>query len=76
LVFVLGIQGIIIGVIGLIQAFQGGGWGAGILGALSILFGLVLMANPLIGAATLPFILGIVGLVGGVIAIIQAFRMK
>ena len=76
LVFVLGIQGIIIGVIALIQAFQGGGWGAGILGALSILFGLVLMANPLVGAAMLPWILGGVGLVGGVIAIIQAFRMK
>ena len=45
LVIVLGIEGLIIGIINLIQAFKGGGWGVGILGALSILFGLVLLAN-------------------------------
>ena len=64
------------GIIGLIQAFQGAGWGAGILGALSILLGLVLIFNPIIGAATLPWVLGIFGVVGGILAIIAAFRLR
>jgi uncharacterized membrane protein HdeD (DUF308 family) len=76
LVWVMGIFGIVIGVISLIQAFQGGGWGVGILGALSILFGLFLMFNPLAGALALPFTLGIFGIVGGIAAIIMAFRMR
>jgi uncharacterized membrane protein HdeD (DUF308 family) len=76
LVWVMGFFGIVLGVIGLIQAFQGAGWGAGILGVLSILFGLVLLANPMVGALTLPFIFGILGIVGGIAAIIMAFRLR
>jgi uncharacterized membrane protein HdeD (DUF308 family) len=75
-VIVIGIQGIIVGIVGLIQAFQGGGWGVGILGVLSIIFGLILLFNPLVGAVALPFVLGIFGIVGGVLAIIAAFRLK
>jgi uncharacterized membrane protein HdeD (DUF308 family) len=76
LVIILGVEGIIIGVVNLIQAFSGGGWGVGILGALSILFGILLVANPLVGAATLVILLGILGLVGGISAIIYAFRVR
>jgi uncharacterized membrane protein HdeD (DUF308 family) len=76
LVIILGVEGMIIGVVSLIQAFSGGGWGAGILGALSILFGLLLVANPLIAAGTLVILMGILGLVGGIIAIFYAFRVR
>jgi uncharacterized membrane protein HdeD (DUF308 family) len=76
LVWVFGFFGVIIGVIGLIQAFQGAGWGAGILGVLSILFGLVLLFNAFVASLTLPFILGILGIVGGIAAVIMAFRMR
>ena len=76
LVFILGIQGIIVGILGIVQAFKGAGWGAGILGALSIIFGIVLMMNPILGAAALPWVLGIFGVVGGIFAIIAAFRMR
>ena len=44
-VLVLGIWGLMYGIILLIMAFQGGGWGAGILGALGIVFGIALMVN-------------------------------
>ncbi len=76
LVILLGIQGILYGGIGIFQAFKGAGWGAGILGALSIFFGIYLLAN--IGAATLalPWVLGILALVGGIAAIVVAFRQK
>lgn len=76
LIIVLGIEGLIIGVINLLQAFRGGGWGIGVLGVLSILFGLVLLGNPLLAALGLPIILGILGIVFGVIAIFGAFRMR
>src|SRR5215211_4429016 len=62
-IIVLGIQGLILGGVNLIMAFQGEGWGIGILGALSIVFGLVLLFNVWIGVAALPFVLGAVGIV-------------
>ena len=75
-ILVLAIQGIIMGIMGLIAAFQGGGWGAGIMGAISIVIGVVLLANPLIAAATLPWVIGIFAIVGGIFSIIMAFRLK
>ncbi|MEJ2300852.1 MAG: DUF308 domain-containing protein, partial [Anaerolineales bacterium] len=72
----LGIEGLIIGVLNVIQAFQGGGWGIGILGALSVLFGLVLIANPLLAGATLALLLGIFGIIGGVAAVIYSFQLR
>ena len=76
LVWVFGFFGIIIGIIGLIQAFQGAGWGAGILGVLSILFGLLLIFNAFYASLTLPFIFGILGIVGGLAALVMAFQMR
>jgi uncharacterized membrane protein HdeD (DUF308 family) len=76
MVWLFGFFGIVIGIIGLIQAFQGAGWGAGILGVLSILFGVLLLANPVVGAVTLPFIFGFLGIVGGIAALVMAFRLK
>ena len=48
----------------------------GALSVLGILLGLFLVINPLIGVATLTLILAIFMLIGGVGAIIQAFRMR
>jgi uncharacterized membrane protein HdeD (DUF308 family) len=48
----------------------------GILSVLGILLGLILVINPLIGVAALPFILGIFMIIGGVGAVVQAFRMR
>lgn len=73
---VLGIQGIIIGIVELIQAFQGGGWGIGILGALSVIIGIWLLANAWAAAAVLPWVLGILAIIGGIFAIIMAFKLK
>jgi len=75
-VIILGIQALISGGVSLVLAFSGGGWGAAILGALSVIFGLVLLFNVWIGVAVLPFILGAVGIVGGGLAIAVAFAMR
>jgi uncharacterized membrane protein HdeD (DUF308 family) len=74
LVIFLGIQAIISGGASLVLAFQGGGWGMGILGVLNIVLGLVLLINPWIGVAVLPFILGALGLVGGIAGIVGPSR--
>jgi uncharacterized membrane protein HdeD (DUF308 family) len=78
LILILGIQGIIVGIVGLVTAFQGGGWGAGILGALSIVFGVILCANfsaPGM-AMTFVWVAGIFALVGGLFQIVRAFQTR
>jgi uncharacterized membrane protein HdeD (DUF308 family) len=76
LVILVGFLAMLQGAAGLVVAFQGGGWGMGVLSVLGILFGLFLVINPLIGVATLTFILAIFMLIGGVGAVVQAFRMR
>jgi uncharacterized membrane protein HdeD (DUF308 family) len=76
IVFILGIWGIIIGIVKLIQSFQGGGWGIGILGILSIIIGVLLLGNVWIATFSLPIVLGIFAIVGGVLALMAAFRLK
>jgi uncharacterized membrane protein HdeD (DUF308 family) len=76
LVILVGFLVMLQGAAGLIVAFQGGGWGMGALSVLGILLGLFLVINPLIGVATLTLILAIFMLIGGVGAVIQAFRMR
>jgi len=46
------------------------------LSVLGILLGLFLVINPLMGVATLTLILAIFMLIGGLGAVIQAFRMR
>jgi uncharacterized membrane protein HdeD (DUF308 family) len=78
IILILGIQGIIVGIIGLVMAFKGGGWGAGILGALSIVFGAIIMANYTAPGMVLTFIwvVGVFALVGGFIQIFHAFSSR
>jgi len=77
-VLLLGIQGLIVGIVSLVMAFKGGGWGAGILGALSILFGIILIANYANLGTVLAFIwiVAILAIAGGIIQIFQAFRLR
>lgn len=76
LVILVGFLAMLQGAAGLVVALQGGGWGMGALSVLGILFGLFLVINPLIGVATLTLILAIFMLIGGVGAVVQAFRMR
>ena len=75
-VIILGIQALILGVIHILQAFRGAGWGMGVLGIINIIFGLLLLGNTLIAAATLPWVLGAFAIVGGIAAIVMAFRLR
>lgn len=76
LIIILAVQGLIMGVISLIQAFKGDGWGTGISGAVNILFGIILLSSPLMAAWILPVVLGIFGIISGIGLIIFAFRVR
>jgi uncharacterized membrane protein HdeD (DUF308 family) len=77
LVWILGIFGVIIGAVALFRAFQGAGWGVGILGVISVILGLILMGgNPLVATAVLVYVAAIWAIIGGVAAIIYAFRLR
>lgn len=72
LLFVVGTMGIVIGILELIAAFKGGGWGTGLLGVCSIILGLPLVLSPLQFLTALPFVLGFAALAGGIIAPVLA----
>ncbi len=78
LVLVLGIWGLMYGFILLIMAFSGGGWGAGVLGALGILFGLALIADygKLFTGLAMVWSLAVLGVIGGVVLIVRAFQQR
>ena len=78
LILLLGIQGLVVGVVSLVMAFMGGGWAAGILGAISIIFGLLLVLNFATPAAVVTFIwvVAIFAVAGGSVQIVQAFRQR
>jgi uncharacterized membrane protein HdeD (DUF308 family) len=77
-ILLLGIQGLVVGIVSVVLVFKGGGWGAGILGGLSILFGSILIANYANLGTVLAFIwiVAILAIAGGIVEIIQAFRLR
>lgn len=77
-VLVLGIWGLVYGIVLLLMAFRGGGWGAGILGVLGILLGLVLMGNYSAPGMGLSFLwaAAVFAVIGGIVLIVQAFRVR
>lgn len=76
LVIMLGIQALILGIVNIIQALRGAGWGIGVLGVINVIFGVILLGNSLIATATLPWVLGAVAVVGGISAILMALRLR
>lgn len=77
LVIFMGILALAFGVMNLVRAFSaGGGWGLGLLGAVDVVIGLILIFNPLPASIALPVVLGAFILVGGVASIVMAWRMS
>ena len=76
LVLAVGFIGMTIGLLQVIAAFRGAGWGTGVLGVCSVLLGLFLIVNPLSGLVALPFVLGFLALIGGIVAPIVALGRR
>ena len=77
-VLVLGIWGLCYGIILLIMAFQGGGWGAGILGVLGIILGISLIGSYYLVGMGLAMIwtAAVFAVIGGIVLIIRAFQSR
>jgi uncharacterized membrane protein HdeD (DUF308 family) len=78
LTWLLGALGIVMGAVLVFNAFRGGGWAAGIGGVIAIVFGLLLLlgSTPLMSTTVLVWFAAAWALIGGVIAIIAAFRIR
>ena len=74
LVFILGIMGIVIGITSLIAAFGGEGWGIGAFGIISIIIGVTLATNVIVGAQFLLWITSGLLILEGVVAIYMAYK--
>ncbi|WP_129671570.1 HdeD family acid-resistance protein [Candidatus Chloroploca sp. Khr17] len=72
-IIMLGVTGIFMGGVRVVQAFQGGGIGVGIWGVLTIVLSFLILSSPLAGVVVLPFVFGITALVGGIMTIVGAF---
>jgi len=75
-IIMIAVWGIFMGCVSLFASFKGGGIGAGIIGVLAIIFGCIILFNPLITVLFLPFVLGVFGIAGGLAAIFFSFKIK
>jgi uncharacterized membrane protein HdeD (DUF308 family) len=75
-VIIVGVEGLIMGCVSLYQAFKGAGWGAGILGALTIVVSLLLLTNIWVATVFLPFVIAGFLIVGGIAAIVASFSLR
>ncbi len=76
LVLWLGLLGIMIGIVQIIRGIMGEGWGPLLLGIISIILGGILLANFWGVTLSLPWSLGILSLIGGLVTIFQSFRAR
>ncbi len=76
LVIMFGVNGIILGLISFIGAFKGGGFSAAILGIINFLFGVILLSSPFIAALALPWVFGLIALIGGIVTVFTAFQQR
>jgi len=74
-VIMIGVLAICYGFISLFWAMKTG-WAAAIMGILSIIFGLLLLGSPYIGAVLLLYFLAGLGIVGGIATIFLAFKLR
>jgi uncharacterized membrane protein HdeD (DUF308 family) len=75
-IILMGIDGILIGALDLVRAFQGGGLSIGIVGVVNVLVGFFLLSDPLGMAIALPVFIGLVAIIGGIASIWMAFRVR
>jgi uncharacterized membrane protein HdeD (DUF308 family) len=75
-IIMVGIIALIYGFYALYGAFTGKGWGVGILGLLSILFGIIILASPVASTIAVPFVFGVLGIIFGFAAIVGSFFLR
>lgn len=72
----LGVISLVMGILGIIGGFSGGGIGSFLLGIVSLIIGVLLLGSPITTAIAVPFVFGILLVIQGVAQIVYAFRAK
>ncbi|MCZ7667374.1 MAG: DUF308 domain-containing protein [Chloroflexi bacterium] len=72
LLLFFGVYGIVKGAIDLFRAFKGGGLNSALMGIVSIIFGVFLLANPMFLLNVFTIMFGVIGLFGGIVLIVYA----
>lgn len=72
----VGFLALFYGVLAIYGAITGKGWGVGILGILSILFGALILAEPVASTIAVPFVFGLIGIVFGFAAIVGSIMLR
>lgn len=72
----VGFLGLVYGGVALLGGLTGKGWGVGILGVLSIIFGCLILAEPVAATIAVPFVFGIFGVIFGFAAIVGSFMVR
>lgn len=75
LAILIGVIGLVIGGVHLARGFAGAGLGAGIIGIVSIIFALILIAHPFLATLAVVMIIAVLAIIGGALAIVFALRM-
>ena len=76
LAWLLGAFGVVIGIVTLFRAITGAGWGAAIIGVISLLLGVILLLNPFFSAVVLVYAAAACAIGGGVASIVWGFRLR
>jgi uncharacterized membrane protein HdeD (DUF308 family) len=72
----VGFLGLFYGAVAVIGAFTGKGWGVGVLGVLSIIFGGLILAEPYAATIAVPFVFGLAGILFGFAAIVGSLMVR
>jgi uncharacterized membrane protein HdeD (DUF308 family) len=76
LTWILGGIGVVMGLVTIFRGLRGAGWGAGLLGLVTLVLGVLLLLHPVYSTLVLAWVLGAWAIVGGVVGIFAAFRMR
>jgi uncharacterized membrane protein HdeD (DUF308 family) len=76
LAILIGVWGLIMGFVYLFRGFSLKDWGSAILGIIGIIFGILILANTLVTALMLPYIIGGFAIIGGIAAIVGSFMLR
>jgi uncharacterized membrane protein HdeD (DUF308 family) len=76
LVIVLGVQGLIMGALEIMEGLKGGGIGSFMLGAINVVIGLILLGSPVAAGLAVPLVFGVLLLVQGIALVVWALRIR
>ena len=75
-VWMLAFIALFFGISDLVSAFKGAGWVKAVLGVISIILAVLLMTNSMAATASLPWVIGILAILAGLLLIFGAFRLR